>query len=325
MAATRRSCRGFTLLDLLFVLVITGLLIALLLPAVQTAREAARRVNCQNKLTQIGVALMNYQQTHSMLPPGSVSATQPVTWLQPPGGIGWIAQILPQLGHENEWLQVNADDPFASFPQPQASAGSLPGQEMFGLIEVSGDPPGDGPRKIFYPRLDILVCPSSSGWGGSAGQSQSNYAGCHHSTEQAISENGDGLFSVNSSESLEHIPDGRSTTLLAGEFAGGLRGHGWVFGDRSSLRNGGSAESMPSAAQRSELEQLAVEDGSEAGEARRQAQSQQVGAFSSLHSYHVNFLLADGSVRAVSRKIDVRLLSSLIAKGDGAPLSDAGF
>ncbi|MFM7057452.1 MAG: DUF1559 domain-containing protein [Planctomycetota bacterium] len=330
MACKRRSARGFTILDLLAVLLIILLLIALLLPAVQQAREAARRVQCQNNLTQIGVALMNYQQTYRMLPPGSVSATQPVTWLEPPGGIGWIAQILPQLGHENEWLQVNADDPFASFPQSPGSD-VLP-SEMDSLFMGGGDLSAvggvfeDAPRKVFYPRLQVLVCPSSPGWGGGgAGRSQSDYAGCHHSTEQPISETGDGLFSVNSSESLEDIPDGRSTTLLAGELTGGRPGHGWVFGDRSSLRNGGVFELPSSSGPGADFEQLAGQDDSEAGRARRQALSLEVGTFGGRHAYHVPFLLADGSVRMVSKKIDVALFRSLIARNDGAPLSDGGF
>lgn len=322
MTPTRRSARGFTLLDLLTVLLAILLLVALLLPAIQAAREAARRVTCQNKLTQIGIALMNYQQTHCVLPPGSVSATQPVTWLQPSTGIGWIAQILPQLGEENLWLQVNADDPFASFPQPQADAVSSP---VFGAMGAMGGAVEEPRRKVFYPRLPILECPSYAAPWGNVGQAQNNYAGVHHGVEQPISENGDGMFSVNSSESLEEIPDGRSRTLLVGELTGSLPGHGWVFGDRSSLRNGGLLEEPGQSPMRSEFEQLAGQDESEAGKAKRQAQALQVGSFSSNHPYQVNFLFADGSVRPLSKKIDAALLRSLMARDDGAPMSEAGF
>jgi len=323
MAPIRRSARGFTLLDLLTVLLAILVLIALLLPAIQAAREAARRVTCQNKLTQIGIALMNYQQTHCVLPPGSVSATQPVTWLQPPTGIGWIAQILPQLGEENLWLQVNADDPFASFPQAQGQPQS---DAAFGsgAMGVMGGPVEESPRKVFYPRLSILECPSYAAPWGNAGQAQNNYVGVHHSVEQPISERGDGVFAVNSSESLEDLPDGRSRTLLAGEFTG-LQGHGWVFGDRSTLRNGGSLEEPPQSPMRADFEQLAGQDDSEEGRAKRQAQALQVGSFSSSHPYQVNFLFADGSVRPLSKKIDVALLRSLITRDDSAPMSEAGF
>ncbi len=94
LAASHR--RGFTLVELLVVITIIGILIALLLPAVQAAREAARRSQCTNNMKQIGLALHSYSDTHGAFPPGGL----------PVRGPSWLVFILPYVEQESAYAQI---------------------------------------------------------------------------------------------------------------------------------------------------------------------------------------------------------------------------
>src|SRR6187431_3342554 len=94
-----RASKAFTLVELLVVIAIIGVLVALLLPAVQQAREAARRMQCRNNLKQIALAVHNYESSHLTLPPGVLGTSGAVAQAQLLHT--WLVQILPYLDQKN--------------------------------------------------------------------------------------------------------------------------------------------------------------------------------------------------------------------------------
>jgi len=157
---------GFTLIELLVVIAIIAILIALLLPAVQQAREAARRSQCKNNLKQIGLALHNYHDTHSVFPPyktwnnGTDCAGGPDGWTNQ-GGYSWQVMIMPFVdqapayskidftnhhsqancpGSSNSWSQIN-NTPIPAYLCPSdptpASNGSSTGTNYAGVISAT--------------------------------------------------------------------------------------------------------------------------------------------------------------------------------------------
>lgn len=136
----RSTIQGFTLVELLVVIAIIGTLVGLLLPAVQMAREAARRMQCSNHLKQLGLAVHNYHDTFRMLPISIGPWKQGPSYARQRNGKGWIVSILPQL--EQAGL-------FAAF-EPHFngdffSAGGLNSAAALGEMQT---------------KLPVLLCPS---------------------------------------------------------------------------------------------------------------------------------------------------------------------
>jgi prepilin-type N-terminal cleavage/methylation domain-containing protein/prepilin-type processing-associated H-X9-DG protein len=113
----RRQCAGFTLVELLVVIAIIGILVSLLLPAVQAARESARRVSCVNNIRQIGLAIANYENTRKVYPPAGMHDPPFLmsvdgglqSWTEPTSGFmhSWAVQILPFIEENNLFAQFN--------------------------------------------------------------------------------------------------------------------------------------------------------------------------------------------------------------------------
>ncbi len=100
----KRYSRGFTLIELLVVISVVSVLMALLLPAVQQAREAARRTECQNRLRQLGLALHNYHDSHQILPPGAIVIGPAFPTFS---GWGWGAMLLPYVDQNPLYSQID--------------------------------------------------------------------------------------------------------------------------------------------------------------------------------------------------------------------------
>ena len=354
---------GFTLLELMVVISTIAVLISLLLPAVQQAREQARRTQCRNNMMQLGVALHNYQQTHQLLPPGCVSAKGPVVPGRSVSRIGWIVQILPQIGEQAIYNQVNFVDPELSFlnqsalplAHPEAevdpSGENAGGQNAGGQNPGGQNPGGQNPEMYEYGmggmgvnaevnyaqqsdqrysgrpiQFSLLYCPSV--WNNRADGRFSfngNYAGCHASFETPIDTANDGMLFLNSSTSMYRVPDGASNTILLAEHLGQPTGDGWFFGDRSTLKNAGSALETTVIMPGQSIPAPVPTPETDAGpEAEGVDEKLLVGGFGSLHS-HLTTLLADGSVKPISFQVQPDVLRRLCSRHDGEILSAHEF
>jgi prepilin-type N-terminal cleavage/methylation domain-containing protein/prepilin-type processing-associated H-X9-DG protein len=199
---------GFTLVELLVVIAIIGILVALLLPAIQASRESARRAMCTNQMRQLLLALHDYEMAHEHFPAGTVDATGPVRNLPSGHHISWIARILPYI--EERVLYDSLDLSLSAYHHKN-----------------------DRARQT---AINLLICPSnpSDYW------PYSNYAACHHDVEAPIDTNNKGAFFLNSRLTRDDLKDGAAYTLFLGEKFPDNFDLGWLSGTSSTLRNTGS-------------------------------------------------------------------------------------
>ncbi|MCO6459566.1 MAG: DUF1559 domain-containing protein [Pirellulaceae bacterium] len=307
--------RGFTFVELLLVITLIGILVALLLPAVQAASEAARRRNCASNLGQLILAVHQYEMAHGVYPPGSIEPRGPI--LNWPRGYhqGWLVQLLPQL--DSAAVQRNVD-----FRQ--------------GVYDPVN-------RDVYKSTLRVLHCPSDAQL-----PARSNYAAVHHDRESPIDVANNGVFFLNSRVRHEQVSDGLSHTLFLGEKMIESNDMGWMSGTRATLRNTNWAATGAAAAPPAfpldddglpmyvpQLERELFQAASDAGAAGGQpgpSSSRQpkasllfVGGFSAAHPGGAQYTFGDGSVRFLSNTIDPPTYQRLGHRSDGRPLDEGKY
>jgi prepilin-type N-terminal cleavage/methylation domain-containing protein len=295
-SARRKTHRGFTLIELLVVMSVIVVLISLLLPAIQQAREAARRSQCQGHLNQLILGLHNYHAVHRTLPPGVVDWSGPVRSTPETGyKFGWIAQILPEIDEGVRYRKIDfTKSVYQTFDKKKLAMLPMP--------------------------IPLLHCPSSPGKGVA-------YAGCHNDVEAPIDVDNHGVLFLNSRVRLRDVTDGLSYTIFLGEKDSA--GINWALGTNETLRNTGSAPrkgTIPSAYNNvltpPPVEIPEAETNAEAEKARADAVALAVGGFGSPHFSGAYFGLGDGSVKFISANIDTVTYQRLGNREDGDPIGE---
>jgi prepilin-type N-terminal cleavage/methylation domain-containing protein len=293
--------RAFTLVELLVVIAIIGILVALLLPAVQAAREAARRTWCTNNMKQVGIALHLYHDVNRCLPPGWI-AQHPVSgqpyWLGQPGW-GWEARILPFLEQTN--VSDNLIDLDLSMTASVHDKARVTRISTYVCPSDIGDDlfvlsPGSMPKPNYDPGFTATEV------------AKSNYVGVFGTIQMlaACGGNGDcvgnGSIVFRRGFRFSDLQDGLSQTFVVGERSSKHSPSTWLGVFAGAAHAPGRITAVATMPPNSD-------DGAPFN-------------FSSFHPVGTNFLAGDGSVKLVAETIDMNTYHALCTRADGDMLAE---
>ena len=304
--------RAFTLIELLVVIAIIAGLIALFLPAVQSAREAARRAQCTNNLKQIALALHNYHSTLATFPPGYVSLTQ---GNQPDGveigpGWGWAAMAFREMEALSLYDAVNfslaTTDPGSQTARAaQLNTFTCPSNMAIRPLTIKD---GSG---------NVLVADLAAGqYIAVAGQLE---------PEEFAAQN-NGVFYRNSRIGFRDITDGTSTTLMVGERSQNVADATWV----GMIPNGRSCNNPTWPVQDCETSNVLIlgHTGPSPDEPWVDVPNNKKAGVDDFHSRHpggCHFAFCDGSVRFIKETVNPQAFSELASRAGGEVISGDSF
>ena len=306
----RATSRGFTLVELLVVIAIIGILVALLLPAVQAAREASRRAACTNNMKQIGLGLHNFHDVNGVLPPGNIQGSVSTPAHQRfniPTGVnhGWAIFLLPFIEQQNvadlygwdtNWSSVNNRNArlqvIATFVCP-----SVP------LEKPRYDKPGVGKG-------------ATSDYSVATGVQQSLYSGGRLLIDKETNDSPQGTMYANSLLALRDILDGTSNTLLVSENAGRpKRFRKGGIPVPGGTTNGSAWADMENNFIMDGLDPLCPQTAAENINCPINCCNQdEIFAF---HPGGANVTMGDGSCRFLAANMDIRVVAKLITRAGG--------
>jgi prepilin-type N-terminal cleavage/methylation domain-containing protein/prepilin-type processing-associated H-X9-DG protein len=297
---------AFTLIELLVVIAIIGVLVGLLLPAVQKVREASARMSCQNNLKQIGLAIHNYHGANQKLPPGYVATGTYVNGTtDTTPGWAWGAFILPYLEQDNLYHQFDFTQPVQNCPAAQT------------LVKMFVCPSDIAP--------DTAFAVTNSTWATVCLAPPSSYAACCGGGVSTTAATGNGCFFRNSRVRLTDILDGTSSTILLEERAFANVEGTWVGAINTGYCNQGlyNPDAVPGKLGQGAADLVLIHAGTNNNPTGRNLDDA-----CSKHAGGSNFLYADGSVHFVrnvaSGSADATTLQAMgtIAGGEVVPSLD---